>query len=81
MIRPTSASKQPIRTRARTATSYFSSLPTTQRPSDIQQVSSDAGVVGSPINFDIASKIEGNESQILTVSLQPGEVIRTESGA
>ena len=45
--------------------SYFSSVPTTQRQSDIQQVSSD-GVVGTPINFHIPSKIEGNESQILT---------------
>jgi hypothetical protein len=52
----------------------------TQRPSDIQQVSYD-GVVGSLITFGIASKIEGNKSQSLTVSLQPGEVLRAESGA
>jgi len=39
------------------------------------------GVVGTPINFDVASKIEGNESQILTIKLSPGEVLRAESGA
>lgn len=58
----------------------FSNLPSKPVQSDMQHMSSD-GVVGSPINFDIASKIEGNESQILTVSLQPGEVLRAESGA
>jgi len=39
------------------------------------------GVVGIPIDFDIASKIEGNESQIATIVLQPGQVLRAESGA
>ena len=39
------------------------------------------GVVGNPIDFDIASKIEGNESQILTVELNNNEVLRAESGA
>jgi hypothetical protein len=39
------------------------------------------GVVGHPIDFDVNSKIEGNESQIVTVTLEPGQVLRAESGA
>jgi uncharacterized protein (TIGR00266 family) len=39
------------------------------------------GVVGNPIDFDVNSKIEGNESQIVTVELEPGQVLRAESGA
>lgn len=39
------------------------------------------GVVGLPIDFDIQSKIEGNESQIVTISLAPNQVLRAESGA
>lgn len=39
------------------------------------------GVVGMPIDFDIAAKVEGNESQIVTVALEPGQVLRAESGA
>jgi len=65
-----------------TATSRFlsSNLPDTTRQAEVQTTSSD-GVVGKPINFDVASKIEGNESQIITVSLSPGQVLRAESGA
>ncbi|KAG7353723.1 TIGR00266 family protein [Nitzschia inconspicua] len=39
------------------------------------------GVVGHPIDFDVCSKIEGNESQIVTIQLEPGQVLRAESGA
>ena len=39
------------------------------------------GVVGHPIDFDVHSKIEGEESQIVTISLEPGQVLRAESGA
>lgn len=39
------------------------------------------GVVGHPIDFDVNSKIEGQESQIVTISLQPGQILRAESGA
>ena len=49
-------------------------------PSD-QLVSSSDGVVGLPIDFDVASKIEGAESQIVTITLQPNQVLRAESGA
>eukprot|EP00977_Amphora_coffeiformis_P019036 scaffold6861_cov148-Amphora_coffeaeformis.AAC.5 len=38
------------------------------------------GVAGRPIDFDIQSKIEGNESQIVTITLEPGQVLRAESG-
>jgi len=43
--------------------------------------SSDGVVATHPIDFDVASKIEGNESQICTISLEPGQVLRAESGA
>lgn len=39
------------------------------------------GVVGMPIDFDVSSKVEGNESQIVTITLEPGQVLRAESGA
>jgi len=45
------------------------------------QVTSSDGVVGLPIDFDVASKVEGNESQIVTIDLEPGQVLRAESGA
>ena len=38
------------------------------------------GVAGRPIDFDTQSKIEGNESQIVTITLEPGQVLRAESG-
>jgi hypothetical protein len=34
-----------------------------------------------PIDFDIAAKIEGQESHIATIELLPGETLRAESGA
>jgi len=46
-----------------------------------QQTSSDGVVATHPIDFDVASKIEGNESQIVTVALEPGQVLRAESGS
>ena len=55
-------------------------LPEKAAPSSLEKASSD-GVLAKPINFDIASKIDGNESQILTVAIQPGEMLRAESGA
>jgi uncharacterized protein (TIGR00266 family) len=39
------------------------------------------GAVGLPIDFDIQSKVEGNESQIVTVKLEPNQILRAESGA
>jgi uncharacterized protein (TIGR00266 family) len=37
--------------------------------------------VGIPIDFDTASKIVGNESQIAVIELEPGQILRAESGA
>lgn len=34
-----------------------------------------------PIEFDIAAKIEGEESHVATIQLNPGETLRAESGA
>ena len=49
--------------------------------SSLPAKTSSDGVVGVPINFNVASKIEGNESQIVTITLEPGQVLRAESGA
>ncbi len=46
-----------------------------------QQTTSSDGVVATPINFDVASSIEGQESQIVTIILEPNQVLRAESGA
>lgn len=66
----------------RSLASSPNSLPTSA-PSGVPaegRTSSD-GVVGIPIDFDVAGKIEGAESQIVTVALEPGQVLRAESGA
>lgn len=34
-----------------------------------------------PIDFELAAKIEGEESQIATVDLRPGDRLRAESGS
>eukprot|EP00815_Leptocylindrus_aporus_P004166 CAMPEP_0116067402 /NCGR_PEP_ID=MMETSP0322-20121206/10983_1 /TAXON_ID=163516 /ORGANISM="Leptocylindrus danicus var. apora, Strain B651" /LENGTH=470 /DNA_ID=CAMNT_0003554193 /DNA_START=42 /DNA_END=1454 /DNA_ORIENTATION=- len=44
-------------------------------------ITSSDGVVAVPIDFDAASRVEGQESQIVTVDLEPGNVLRAESGA
>lgn len=49
-------------------------------PAAVGKASSD-GVVGTPIDFDVAAKIEGHESQIVNITLKPGQVLRAESGA
>ena len=43
-------------------------------------VSSDGVIATHPIDFDTASRIEGLESQIVTIALEPGQVLRAESG-
>lgn len=60
--------------------SSSSSLPSTNTTSNNITRSSD-GVVGIPIDFDVASRVEGNESQIVTIELEPGQILRAESGA
>jgi hypothetical protein len=52
----------------------------TKRDSELANTSKD-GVVGFPLDFDVQSKVEGSESQIVTISLKPGQVLRAESGA
>lgn len=59
---------------------YSSSSSEVARNSSLATTSSD-GVIGAPIDFDVSSRIEGNESQIVTVELEPGQVLRAESGA
>ena len=70
-----SLSKSPRKIRVES----FSSL--TPRGSTSVSHRSKDGVVGIPIDFDVQSRIEGNESQIVMVTLQPGQVLRAESGA
>ena len=70
--------------------SYSSSIPSSLSSSSLTRnsdddgslvVTSKDGVVGKPIDFDVNSKIEGNESQIVTITLEPNQVLRAESGA
>lgn len=67
-------------------TCYFSSIPSSSTATtDVAQSASVAtattSVPAHPIDFDVASKIEGNESQIVTINLEPGQILRAESGA
>lgn len=43
--------------------------------------SSSSSLPAHPIDFDVAAKIEGSESQIVTITLEPGQILRAESGA
>jgi uncharacterized protein (TIGR00266 family) len=54
---------------------------TPRADSSVEARTSSDGVVGIPIDFDVAAKIEGKESQIVTIALEPGQVLRAESGA
>jgi uncharacterized protein (TIGR00266 family) len=49
-------------------------------PTAPTKTSSD-GVVGLPIDFDAAATVEGTESQMVTIQLRPGQVLRAESGS
>ena len=69
-------------------TRYFSSSTPSSPSLNVAQSSSVATtpdgssiVPTHPIDFDVASKIEGNESQIVTINLEPGQILRAESGA
>ena len=76
---PTDGVPHPQQTQHR---SFSSSLEiTTQKKDTTAAVTSTDGVVGIPIDFDIASSIEGKESQIVTIRLEPNQVLRAESGA
>jgi hypothetical protein len=69
--------------RSQTFSSSTNNLPSSNSTSNLpqQQTTSSDGVVATPINFDTSSTIEGNESQIVTISLEPNQVLRAESGA
>lgn len=63
----------------RTTRLHLSSLSAPATGNDV--LTSTDGTVGRPIDFDVASRVEGNESQIVTIELEPGQVLRAESGA
>ena len=74
----------PVRARAVSSSTFTraNNLPAKgQQETGLAQTSSDGVVATHPIDFDVSSKIEGNESQIVTVALEPGQVLRAESGA
>lgn len=58
---------------------FFSDLPA--KPSQSSLTSKDGVTATHAIDFDVAAKIEGNESQIVIIRLEPGQVLRAESGA
>jgi hypothetical protein len=53
---------------------------TTSSASNQVATSQDNQVLVRPIDFDVQSKVEGNESQIVTVTLKPNQILRAESG-
>jgi uncharacterized protein (AIM24 family) len=56
---------------------------TTSSPSSLSSLSEKNQVATQnirPIDFDVQSKVEGNESQIVTVTLEPNQILRAESG-
>ena len=70
-----------IQIKKRNGKKYLSSLvPSAGSTVEKTTVSSD-GKVAIPIDFDVASKVEGEESQIVTVTLKPNQILRAESGA
>ena len=81
-ILPTLA-RVPLRTpaaAAAAATAPWRRFSSAVTPAPESRLSRD-GVAGRPIDFDTQAKIEGNESQIVTITLEPGQVLRAESGA
>lgn len=50
-------------------------------PSSSSSANEPVAVVPLPIDFDTASTILGAESHVLTVQLEPGQVLRAETGA
>lgn len=78
--RPLSSSRRLFEGLHRTRRFSSADVVTTSNATPEVRTSKD-GVVARPIDFDIGSKVEGNESQILTVALEPGQVLRAESGA
>lgn len=67
-----------MRIRNPTSIRSFSTQPL---PSSSLPIKTTENLPSIPIDFDIASKIEGEESQVATIELRPGETLRAESGA
>ena len=61
-----------------TVSQFFSTTIANQDNTSALAKTSRDGVVGHPIDFDVSSKVEGNESQIVTITLEPGQVLRAE---
>lgn len=64
---------------------FFSSLPS-KEDDEKKNVENRISIppentITTPIDFAVSSKIEGEESQIATIQLRPGEKLRAESGA
>lgn len=59
---------------------FSSEVARTKNTAPATTTSSD-GVVAVPIDFDVASRVEGQESQTVTIDLEPGQVLRAESGS
>ena len=66
------------KTPAATVSQFFSTTIANQDTTSALAKTSRDGVVGHPIDFDVSSKVEGNESQIVTITLEPGQVLRAE---
>jgi len=83
------AVRNPTICNSSSSSSCFSSSSSSVVPKDAKHSSSlsketttsSDGVVAIPIDFDVAARVEGQESQIVTVDLEPGQVLRAESGA
>eukprot|EP00638_Chattonella_subsalsa_P005254 CAMPEP_0117760456 /NCGR_PEP_ID=MMETSP0947-20121206/16641_1 /TAXON_ID=44440 /ORGANISM="Chattonella subsalsa, Strain CCMP2191" /LENGTH=406 /DNA_ID=CAMNT_0005581151 /DNA_START=198 /DNA_END=1418 /DNA_ORIENTATION=+ len=56
-----------------------SGLKTTETKNDLAAAKNE-DAVARPIDFDLASQVEGGESQVLTVELEPGQMLRAETG-
>jgi uncharacterized protein (TIGR00266 family) len=58
----------------------LSSLPSRQPPSSAAVGHQEAKELGRPINFDVQSKVEGGETQVVSIQLEKGQVLRAEAG-
>lgn len=81
LSQPSSTGRTLSSIRCLSSSSSSSSEVAASGSSNLPGKTSKDGVVGLPIDFDIQSKVEGNESQIVTIQLEPDQVLRAESGA
>jgi len=57
------------------------SLSSNPPPSSVPATTAKDNLPATPIDFRVAAKIDGEESQTATVTLRPGETLRAEAGA